>query len=86
MDSGRTWHVAQPQEPILPKCHTRFQLPWRWDRQEAILQSRCTEETGYVQPTRQDLVKVRGTNSTYHYNAIQSWKVEHDGRFKNVST
>jgi sulfane dehydrogenase subunit SoxC len=36
------------------------------------------------QPTRQDLMKVRGTNSTSPYNAIQSWKVEHDGRIRNV--
>jgi sulfane dehydrogenase subunit SoxC len=31
MDCGRTWHVALRQEPILQKCHTRFQLPRRWD-------------------------------------------------------
>ena len=84
MDSGRSWQLAQLQEPVLPKCHTRFRLPWRWNGQEAVLQSRCIDETGYVQPTRQQLVKVRGTNSTYHYNAIQSWKVERDGRVRNI--
>ncbi|SLM49449.1 Oxidoreductase, molybdopterin binding [Nitrospira japonica] len=85
LDGGRTWQAAQLQEPILPKCHTRFRLPWKWDGQEAILQSRCTDETGYVQPTRQDLVNVRGTNSVYHYNGIQSWKVERDGHVRNIS-
>jgi sulfane dehydrogenase subunit SoxC len=84
VDGGRTWQTAQLQEPVLPKCHTRFRLSWRWNQQEAILQSRCTDETGYVQPTREDLVKVRGTNSTYHYNGIQSWKVERDGRIRNI--
>ena len=84
VDGGRTWHPAGLQEPILSKCHTRFRFPWHWNGQEAILQSRCVDETGYLQPTRQDLVKVRGTNSLYHYNAIQSWKVEADGRIRNI--
>jgi sulfane dehydrogenase subunit SoxC len=84
LDGGRTWHTAHLQEPVLPKCHTRFRFPWRWDGQEAILQSRCVDETGYIQPPRQELVKVRGTNSLYHYNAIQSWRVERDGRVRNL--
>lgn len=84
VDGGRTWRAAQVQEPVLSKCHTRFRFPWRWNGEEAILQSRCIDETGYTQPTRQDLVKVRGTNSLYHYNAIQSWKVERDGRIRNI--
>lgn len=84
MDGGRNWANAQLQKPILPMCHTRFRFPWRWDGQEAILQSRCVDETGYVQPTRQALLSVRGTNSYYHYNAIQSWKILRDGNVHNV--
>jgi sulfane dehydrogenase subunit SoxC len=84
LDGGRTWKAAQLQEPVLPKCHTRFRFPWHWQGEEAVLQSRCLDETGYVQPTREDLVKVRGTNSVYHYNAIQSWRVERDGRIRNI--
>lgn len=84
VDGGHRWHVAQLQEPVLPKCHTRFRFPWRWNGQEAILQSRCVDETGYVQPSRQALLKMRGTNATYHYNAIHSWKVEQDGRVRNI--
>ena len=84
VDGGRTWRAAQLQEPVLSKCHTRFQFSWRWNGEEATLQSRCIDETGYTQPTREDLVKVRGTNSLYHYNAIQSWKVERDGRIRNI--
>jgi sulfane dehydrogenase subunit SoxC len=84
VDGGRTWQAARLQGPVLPKCHTRFLMPWHWNGQEAILQSRCLDETGYVQPARQDLVKVRGRNSTYHYNAIQSWRVERDGRVRNI--
>lgn len=83
-DGGHVWHAAQLQEPVLPCCHTRFRSNWHWDGNEAIVQSRCTDETGYVQPARSALVAVRGTNSKYHYNAIQSWKVDRDGRVTNV--
>ena len=84
VDGGVTWEKAELQQPILPKCHTRFRYAWHWDGQVVILQSRCTDDTGYQQPTRQALVRVRGTNSYYHYNAIQSWKIDRDGYVYNV--
>lgn len=84
VDAGRTWQAAQLQEPVLPTCHTRFRFPWRWNREEAIIQSRCIDETGYVQPSRQDLIAVRGANSSYHYNGIQQWKIGRDGLVQNV--
>ena len=84
VDGGRTWQDAQLQEPVLSKCHTRFRFPWNWYGQEAILQSRCLDETGYVQPSREDLIKVRGDNAIYHYNAVQSWKIDRDGRVRNI--
>lgn len=83
-DGGKTWQKAQLQKPVLSKCHTRFRFPWRWDGRETILQSRCADETGYVQPSRQALVEIRGMNSIYHYNAIQSWKISRDGAVHNV--
>ena len=83
-DGGLTWRPAQLQEPVLPQCHTRFRFGWRWNGEEAILQSRCTDETGYVQPIRAALVAARGVHSSYHYNAIQSWKVAADGQVTNV--
>jgi sulfane dehydrogenase subunit SoxC len=83
-DGGRIWRLARLQEPVLPKCHTRFRFPWQWKGREAILMSRCTDETGYVQPSREALIAVRGINSVYHYNAIQSWKVARDGSVSNV--
>jgi sulfane dehydrogenase subunit SoxC len=84
MDGGKTWQDAQLQEPILPLAHTRFRLDWRWDGREAVLQSRCTDESGYVQPTLAALIKVRGLNSVYFNNAIQSWKLAADGSVHNV--
>ena len=83
VDAGRTWQTARLQEPILPKCHTRFHLPWTWDGRETIIQSRCTDETGYGQPSREALVKVRGLHSSYHFNGIQSWKIGPDGVVRN---
>jgi sulfane dehydrogenase subunit SoxC len=83
-DGGKTWRDARLQEPVLPLAHTRFRLDWRWDGREAVLQSRCIDETGYVQPTLAELVKVRGRNSLYFNNAIQSWKVAADGSVHNV--
>lgn len=87
-NGGKTWAKAALQGPVLPICHTRFRFPWQWDGKECILQSRCVDDTGYVQPTLSALVKVRGTNgptaSVYHLNAIQSWKVAADGRVSNV--
>ena len=83
-DGGQSWYVAALQEPVLPKCHTRFRYSWWWNGKEAILQSRCIDETGYQQPTRTDLIKVRGQNSYYHNNAIQSWKITKEGQVENV--
>jgi sulfane dehydrogenase subunit SoxC len=87
-DGGRTWRQAALQEPVLPICHTRFRLPWNWDGGDAILQSRCVDSTGYVQPTLGQLIAVRGLNgplgSIYHLNAIQSWHVATDGKVTNV--
>lgn len=89
-DGGATWKTAALQGPILPICHTRFRLPWRWDGKAAILQSRCTDDTGYVQPTLGQLIAARGgalngpTGSIYHLNAIQSWQVASDGKVSNV--
>lgn len=83
-DGGKTWQDASLQAPVLRFAHTRFRLDWQWDGREAVLQSRCTDETGYVQPTVAELVRVRGRNWIYYNNGIQSWKVAADGSVHNV--
>lgn len=83
-DDGGTWHLGDLQEPRLAKAFTRFQLPWEWDGRPAILQSRCTDETGYVQPSREELIAVRGMFATDHYNGIKRWSVHPDGRVTHV--
>ncbi len=83
-DGGRTWVKAALQEPRLPIAFTRFRMPWRFAGREAVIASRAVDETGYVQPTREALVAVRGLNSGYHYNGIKLWKVQSDGTVANV--
>ena len=84
VDGGRNWRTARLETPVLDKCLTRFNLDWVWDGKPTIVQSRATDDTGYVQPTYQQLRAVRGTRSIYHNNAIQSWLVQENGEVKNV--
>ena len=83
-DGGRSWAEAQLQDPVLPLAHTRFRFDWSWDGSETTLASRCIDESGDVQPTRASLIAVRGTQSSYHNNAIQGWRIGRDGRVENV--
>ena len=79
IDGGQSWAKAELQSPALPIALTRFRFPWNWDGRAARLQSRATDETGYVQPTIPDLVAVRGINSNYHMNGIKTWAVAETG-------
>lgn len=83
-DGGKTWAEAELQNPVLSKCFTRFRLPWQWQGQAAILKSRATDETGYVQPERSNLVAQQGVNGYFHYNAIVSWEVSSNGSIRHV--
>lgn len=88
-DGGKNWQLAELEGPIMPVCHTRFRFPWAWDGGETIIQSRCQDGTGYVQPTIKQLVDARGLDggkygSVYHLNGIQSWGIASDGSVTNV--
>lgn len=78
-DGGQSWRAAALQGPLLPKCLTRFRLPWTWDGAPALLQSRAEDDTGYVQPTREQLVAARGVDGHYHYNGIVTWRLRPEG-------
>lgn len=82
-DGGRTWTAAELAMPALPLAHARFRWSWRWDGREALIASRATDDTGYVQPTLPELIRARGLNSGYHNNAIQPWKVSASGAITN---
>jgi sulfane dehydrogenase subunit SoxC len=79
-DGGGLWQDAELQEPILDKCHTRFRHIWHWDGGEAVIMSRATDESGYIQPSLEVLMDARGEGTMYHWNHIRSWRVAADGR------
>ncbi len=81
--SSAVWKDAILHEPILSKCFTAFSAHFVWNGDPAMLQSRATDETGYVQPTHARLVAARGYFSTYHNNAIQIWHVAPSGTVTN---
>ncbi len=92
-DGGQSWAQAALQEPVHSKAFTRFRVPWRWDGGAAALQSRAWDEAGYVQPTRAQIVGVRGETTrvppvtgfpSQHYNAITTWAIERGGEVKHV--
>jgi sulfane dehydrogenase subunit SoxC len=78
-DGGTTWHDAELSGTPQPKAHVRFQYMWNWQGEEATLLSRATDETGQTQPTRTELIAVRGPGTDYHFNAIVGWRVQPDG-------
>jgi len=84
LDGGRNWRTAELHGPVLDKCLTRFTLPFEWNGEELMVQSRAMDETGYVQPTIDALQAERGVNSIYHNNAIATWLVNKDGSVDNV--
>ncbi len=79
-DNGRRWQEAELQGPALAKAHVRFSCMWEWSGGEHHLLSRATDETGYVQPTRAQLLAVRGKGTDYHFNPIYGWRIAPDGQ------
>jgi sulfane dehydrogenase subunit SoxC len=84
LDGGRNWRTARIDGPSLSKSLHRFYFDFDWDGKPLLLQSRAIDSTGYVQPTKDALRKVRGTNSIYHNNGIQTWHVRENGTVENV--
>ncbi len=83
-DGGKTWETARLAKPGEKMALTRFYLDTDWDGEEMFLQSRAMDDTGYVQPTKAQLREVRGLNSIYHNNCIQTWWVRSTGEAENV--
>jgi sulfane dehydrogenase subunit SoxC len=94
-DGGRTWKDAELQQPVHRKAWTRFRFPWNWNGEEAMLQSRCTDEGGEVQPTLAEIARIWGTTveewkrgnwtkAPTFFNPIQPWHVTRDGRVHNA--
>ena len=84
LDGGKNWQEARIDGPVLDRSLTRFYVDFDWQGQELLVQSRAHDSTGYVQPTKDALRKVRGMNSIYHNNGIQTWLVRANGETENV--
>ncbi len=84
VDGGINWHQARVDGPCLDKSLHRFYFEFDWDGKPLLLQSRAHDTTGYVQPTKDALRKIRGVVSNYHNNGIQTWSVDSDGVVDNV--
>jgi sulfane dehydrogenase subunit SoxC len=84
VDGGRNWQEARLEGQVSTKMLTRFNFDWVWRGEQALLQSRVHDDTGYIQPQRAALVAERGTRSIYHNNAIQTWQVSPSGEVDNV--
>jgi len=79
-DAGKTWQLANLQEPVLSKAHTYFRYLWDWKGEATEILSRVTDETGYLQPTLAQLAEARGVNlGGYHMNPITAWQIKNDG-------
>ncbi len=84
LDGGRNWQAARLDGTADLLSLTRFYADIDWNGQELLLQSRAQDSTGYVQPSKADLRKIRGVNSIYHNNGIQTWLLRADGQCENV--
>ena len=84
VDGGVHWRQAVLQEPVLSKSLVRFCIPWQWQGQAALIQSRATDEWGHIQPSRQQLIKEKGLHFFYHNNAIQTWLINQEGNVQNA--
>jgi sulfane dehydrogenase subunit SoxC len=92
-DGGQSWAQAALQEPVLSKAFTRFRVPWQWAGGPAVLQSRAWDEGGNAQPTRAQIVALRGQASrvpavtgfpSQHYNGPTSWAIDPAGSVRHV--
>lgn len=83
-DGGQTWALAKLNGPVLDKSFTRFSIPWQWCGRATTLMSRATDEGGHVQPTRSAWKGRYAAHSFNHYNAIQCWHIDRQGRVENT--
>jgi sulfane dehydrogenase subunit SoxC len=71
-------------------AHTAFSFNWTWDGREAVLMSRCTDDLGQVQPSRDQVREFWGVPAGQSFsvkgqdNSIQPWRVEGDGSVHNA--
>jgi sulfane dehydrogenase subunit SoxC len=88
-DGGKRWNIAEIKGIAHRMAHARFGYRWNWDGQEAEIQSRCTDELGQVQPSREQVAKHwnKPFDASFSVpgldNTIQPWKIARDGSVTN---
>jgi sulfane dehydrogenase subunit SoxC len=88
-DGGKKWNKAEFKGTPQRMAHTRFSYQWNWDGKETELLSRCTDEIGQVQPSREQLAKYwnKPLDATFTVvgldNSIQPWRIASDGSVTN---
>jgi sulfane dehydrogenase subunit SoxC len=84
IDGGKNWNTARMSGPSFDKSMHRFYYEFNWNGSDLLVQSRAHDSTGYVQPTKDELRFIRGKNSIYHNNGIQTWHINTKGVAENV--
>jgi sulfane dehydrogenase subunit SoxC len=88
-DGGKKWNKAQFQGTPQRMAHCLFTYGWQWDGNESEIMSRCVDEIGQAQPTREQIAKY--WNKTFDQtfsvpgldNSVQPWKIAKDGSVTN---
>jgi sulfane dehydrogenase subunit SoxC len=89
-DGGDSWFDADIRGTPQRMAHTAFSFNWTWDGSECVLLSRCTDEIGQVQPTRDQVREFWGVAPGEPFsvkgqdNSIQPWRIERDGSVHNA--
>ena len=88
-DGGRKWNRAEFKGTPQRMAFTRFGYGWNWDGNETEILSRCTDEIGQVQPTREQVAKYWNVPFERNYrvpgldNSVMPWRIARDGSVKN---
>lgn len=88
-NGGDSWFDADIRGTPQPMAHTAFSFNWTWDGSETVLMSRCTDEIGQVQPTRDQVREFWGVAPGAPFsvkgqdNSIQPWRIGRDGSVLN---
>jgi len=88
-DGGKKWNKAQFPGTPQRMAHCLFTYGWQWDGNETEIMSRCVDEIGQAQPTREQIAKY--WNKTFDQtfsvpgldNSVQPWKIAKDGSVTN---
>jgi sulfane dehydrogenase subunit SoxC len=88
-DGGKKWNRAEFKGTPQRMAFTRFGYGWNWDGTETEILSRCTDEIGQVQPTREQVAKYWNVPFERSYrvpgldNSVMPWRIARDGSVKN---